>query len=113
MADIVVVAKTNSAAEADIQSVTETAHELAPNAAVVRAASIVTLDDPAAVRGQESARRRRWPHSYARRHGLWGGICRGNPSAGSARLSTRGCLRSATSPTYSAAIPTSARFCRR
>lgn len=53
MADIVVVAKTNSAAEADIRSVTETAHELAPNAAVVRAASIVTLDDPAAVQGKK------------------------------------------------------------
>ena len=53
MADIVVVAKTNSAAEADIRSVTETARELAPNATVVRAASIVTLDDPAAVQGKK------------------------------------------------------------
>ena len=48
MADIVVVAKTNSASEADIRAVTETARSLAPNAPVVRAASIVTLDDPAA-----------------------------------------------------------------
>jgi predicted GTPase len=52
MADIVVVAKTNSASEADIQAVTETARRLAPNAAICRAASIVTLDDPAAVAGK-------------------------------------------------------------
>ena len=52
MADIVVVAKTNSAAEADIRAVTETARSLAPNARVVRAASLVSLDDPAAVAGK-------------------------------------------------------------
>jgi predicted GTPase len=52
MADIVVVAKTNSASAADIHAVTETAHRLAPKAAVARAASIVTLDDPAAVAGR-------------------------------------------------------------
>ena len=51
-ANIVVVAKTNSAAEADIRTVTETARRLAPRAAVVRAASIVTLDDSAAVSGR-------------------------------------------------------------
>jgi predicted GTPase len=52
MADIVVVAKTNSASEADIQTVTETARRLAPRAAVVRAVSLVTLDDPAALVGK-------------------------------------------------------------
>jgi predicted GTPase len=52
MADIVVVAKTNSASEADIHAVTETARRLAPRATVVRAASLVTLDDPAAVVGK-------------------------------------------------------------
>jgi predicted GTPase len=52
MADIVVVAKTNSASEADIHSVTETARRLAPKATVVRAASLVSLDDPAAVAGK-------------------------------------------------------------
>ncbi|HJZ44139.1 MAG TPA: cyclic 2,3-diphosphoglycerate synthase [Hyphomicrobiaceae bacterium] len=51
-ADIVVVAKTNSASAADIHSVTEAARRLAPKATVVRAASIVTLDDPAAVAGK-------------------------------------------------------------
>jgi predicted GTPase len=51
-ADIIVVAKTNSAAEADIRTVTETARGLAPKAAIVRAASIVTLDDPGAVAGK-------------------------------------------------------------
>jgi predicted GTPase len=52
MADIVVVAKTNSASAADIHAVTETARRLAPNAKIARAASIVTLDDPAAVAGR-------------------------------------------------------------
>lgn len=52
MADIVVVAKTNSATEANIQAVTKTAHRLAPRAPVCRAASIITLDDPAAVAGK-------------------------------------------------------------
>lgn len=52
MADIVVVAKTNSASEVDIHTVTETARRLAPKASVVRAASLVSLDDPAAVAGR-------------------------------------------------------------
>ncbi|RPI33828.1 MAG: GTPase, partial [Hyphomicrobiaceae bacterium] len=52
MADIAVVAKTNSASEADVRTVTETVRRLAPKASVVRAASIVTLDDPAAVAGK-------------------------------------------------------------
>ena len=52
MADIVVVAKTNSATEADIQADTKTARRLAPEAPVCRAVSIITLDDPAAVAGR-------------------------------------------------------------
>ena len=52
MADIAVVAKTNSASKTDIRTVTETVRRLAPKASVVRAASIVTLDDPAAVAGK-------------------------------------------------------------
>jgi predicted GTPase len=52
MADIVVVAKTNSASEADIRRVTGTARALVPAAPVVRAASVVTLADPAAVAGK-------------------------------------------------------------
>jgi predicted GTPase len=52
MADIVVVAKTNVAAEADIRTVSETAHRLAPGAAVVHATSIVSLNDPSAVAGK-------------------------------------------------------------
>jgi predicted GTPase len=52
MADVVVVAKTNSASAADIQRVTQTARALAPAASIVRAASVVTLDDPAAVMGK-------------------------------------------------------------
>jgi predicted GTPase len=52
MADIVVVAKTNAASEVDIHRVTETARTLAPNAAIVHAASLVTLEDAAAVAGR-------------------------------------------------------------
>jgi predicted GTPase len=52
MADIVVVAKTNAASEVDIHRVTETGRALAPKAAIVRAASVVTLEDPAAVAGK-------------------------------------------------------------
>jgi predicted GTPase len=52
MADIVVVAKTNSASAADVDAVIQAAHRLAPKAATARAASIVTLDDPAAVAGK-------------------------------------------------------------
>jgi predicted GTPase len=52
MADIVVIAKTNSAADADIQHVAETAGILAPRATIVRAASEVRLDDPSAVAGR-------------------------------------------------------------
>jgi predicted GTPase len=52
MADIVVVAKTNSASESGIQRVSETARALAPDAPIVRAASIVTLEDPTAVAGK-------------------------------------------------------------
>jgi predicted GTPase len=52
MADIVVVAKSNSAAEADIRRVTECAHTIAPQAGVIRGQSIVSLDEPAAVAGK-------------------------------------------------------------
>jgi predicted GTPase len=54
MADIVVVAKTNSASEVDIHRVCETARALAPDAVIARAASIVTLEDPAAVAGKRA-----------------------------------------------------------
>jgi predicted GTPase len=52
MADIVVVAKTNSAAVSDVQTVIDNAAEIAPDATVVRAASEVRLDDVAQVKGQ-------------------------------------------------------------
>jgi predicted GTPase len=52
MADIVLVAKTNSAADADIQQVTENVKDINPTARIVRGASPVTLDDPAAVTGR-------------------------------------------------------------
>jgi len=54
MADIVVIAKSNSAPEADIRRVAETARAINPRAAILRAASVVTLDDPATVRGKRA-----------------------------------------------------------
>jgi predicted GTPase len=52
MADIVLVAKTNSAPDSDIQKVTNAARRINPRATVVRGASPVFLDDPEAVRGK-------------------------------------------------------------
>jgi len=52
MADIVLVAKVNSAADADVQQVSEAARQINPAATVVRGASVVQLDDPEAVRGR-------------------------------------------------------------
>ena len=53
MADLVVVAKTNSAAPADVERVAASARALAPPGAVIlRGASRVTLDDPARVAGR-------------------------------------------------------------
>jgi predicted GTPase len=49
MADIVLLAKTNSAADADIQQVTDNVKAINPAARIVRGASPVTLDDPAVV----------------------------------------------------------------
>ena len=48
MADIVVVAKCNSAAEADIRRVTESAHVIAPGAKVVAGQVTETLSSVAA-----------------------------------------------------------------
>lgn len=52
MADVVLVAKSNAAEEAHIESVMAAAHAMNPRAIVLRGASRVTLDDPDAVRGR-------------------------------------------------------------
>ena len=52
MADIVVVAKANSASDADVQRVTENAARINPAATIVRGASPVKLDQPDKVRGK-------------------------------------------------------------
>ncbi|NLV25187.1 MAG: GTPase [Deltaproteobacteria bacterium] len=52
MADIVLVAKVNSASDAQVQSVTEAAHRINPRAVVVRGASPIQVGDPALVRGK-------------------------------------------------------------
>ena len=51
MADIILIAKANSASDADIQRVTETAQRINPQAVITRGASPVQLDQPALVRG--------------------------------------------------------------
>lgn len=52
MADVVVVTKTNAATPEQVASTEEEARRLNPRATLIRAASPVTLDDPAAVRGK-------------------------------------------------------------
>ena len=52
MADVVVLAKVNSAADADIQAVSENVRRINPRAAIVRGASPVELEDPDSVRGK-------------------------------------------------------------
>ena len=54
MADVVIVAKSNSASTAAIQQVTETARAIAPKAEIIRGASIITLDAPDTVRGKRA-----------------------------------------------------------
>lgn len=51
-ADIILISKVNSAADADIQQVTDNARRINPAATIVRGASPVQLDDPEAVRGK-------------------------------------------------------------
>nr|RNJ68536.1 MAG: GTPase [Leptolyngbya sp. IPPAS B-1204] len=53
MADIIVVAKVNAAAAADVQRVTETARLVNPTATIVRGASPIRLSKPEAVRGRQ------------------------------------------------------------
>ena len=52
MADIILIAKVNSASDVDIQCVTEVVHGINPVAPIVRGASPVRLDDPEMVRGK-------------------------------------------------------------
>jgi len=52
MADVVLVAKTDAAAAADIQRVADSARRINPHARILRAASPVRLEDPDAVRGK-------------------------------------------------------------
>jgi predicted GTPase len=52
MADVVVINKVDAASRADVQRVTDEVREVNPSATVVRAASPVRLDDPAAVQGR-------------------------------------------------------------
>ncbi|NLC71487.1 MAG: GTPase, partial [Desulfuromonadaceae bacterium] len=51
-ADIILIAKVNSASDAEIQCVTEAARDLNRRAVIVRGASPIQVDDPAGVRGK-------------------------------------------------------------
>jgi predicted GTPase len=52
MADIVLIGKTNSAAEADVRRVADSARRLNPRAPILRGASVVQLDQPEKVAGK-------------------------------------------------------------
>jgi predicted GTPase len=52
MADVVVVAKVDAAAAADVQQVTETVQAINPKATLVRGASPIALEHPESVKGQ-------------------------------------------------------------
>jgi len=52
MADIVIIAKVDAAATADVQRVSETVRSINPGAVQIRAASPITLDQPEAVCGR-------------------------------------------------------------
>jgi predicted GTPase len=52
MADIVIVAKVDAAADADIQRVIENTRKVNPKADIIRGASPIQLDNPAAVKGK-------------------------------------------------------------
>jgi predicted GTPase len=52
MADIILIGKVNSAAEADVQKVGETVQRMNPRASVLRGASVVQLSEPEKVRGK-------------------------------------------------------------
>ncbi|ADE14628.1 putative cytoplasmic protein [Nitrosococcus halophilus Nc 4] len=52
MADIIVIAKVNSASAEDIEQVTATARQINPSATLIQGASQVQLDDPERVRGK-------------------------------------------------------------
>ena len=53
MADVVVIAKCDSARPVDVEAVEASVRDLNPRAAILRAESPVTVDDPAAVRGRQ------------------------------------------------------------
>jgi predicted GTPase len=52
MADIILIGKVNSAADADVQKVGETVQRMNPRAQVLRGASVVQLSEPEKVRGK-------------------------------------------------------------
>jgi predicted GTPase len=52
MADVVIVAKVNAAASADVQRVIESVRTVNPTARIIRGASPIRLDNPEAVRGR-------------------------------------------------------------
>ncbi|MFZ2491915.1 MAG: cyclic 2,3-diphosphoglycerate synthase [Thermoanaerobaculia bacterium] len=54
LADLIIINKCDSAEEANIRKIEETAMQINPRAKVIRASSPVTVDDPSAVRGKRA-----------------------------------------------------------
>ncbi len=52
MADVILIGKVNSAAKADVQSVTESVRQMNPRAQIIQGASIVQLSEPEKVLGK-------------------------------------------------------------
>jgi predicted GTPase len=74
-ADIILVSKVNSAADADIQQVIDNARRINPSATIVRGASPVQLDDPEAVRGKRVLVIEDGPTITHGGHALWSRLC--------------------------------------
>ena len=73
MADVVIVNKVDAAASADVQAIIERVGALAPSAQVICAASPVTIEDMAAVRGRRVLVVEDGPDDHPWRHALRGG----------------------------------------
>lgn len=54
MADLVIVAKSNSASQSDIDLVSASSRSLAPGAKIISGKSVITLDDPGIVEGKRA-----------------------------------------------------------
>jgi predicted GTPase len=112
MADVVLVAKANAAATADVARVARAAQQANPRAAIVRGGSPIRLDDPQAVRGRRVVVVEDGPSTT---HGGMATAPATSPRSRAARR--RSCTRARTprrrSPRSTTSTRTSGRCCRR